>query len=307
MTTLFDRVMDNRIIHFGVRSRKGFTAIELLIVVAIIGILAALSIPRFLHVLRARQTADCTVNRITAQNAEWQYVIDSGIPSQSIDELIQKKYLATYPNCPAGGVYMWISEASEGNHFRNLGCSIHYFPLQSTTAPLTPQKTYNIDLGKDALKNTVKDLFASFEDYVKVWQSEQNKMPQAATATGYTSWNAALQADSPYAANRLSAKFWNEYFQYLGEKAINATNSEIADFKLFFKHDQAGNATPDIAGVYLKTVNGFSGIYFSTGEVISGNEKNGAYHYKNYIETVSYTSSGTAIGELKYKAIDGVK
>lgn len=123
---------------YGRSSKKGFTVIELLIVIAIVGILGALSIPRFLHVLKARQAADCALNRINTQNAEWQYIIDSGQPSQSIDELVQKKYIPSYPQCTAGGVYIWINEATEGNPFRNLGCSYHYFPLTLASATTTP-------------------------------------------------------------------------------------------------------------------------------------------------------------------------
>jgi hypothetical protein len=69
---------------------------------------------------------------------EWQFVIDKGRPSQGIDELIQNNYLPSNPQCPADGVYMWINEASEGNPFRNLGCSLHYFPSQKPAASLTP-------------------------------------------------------------------------------------------------------------------------------------------------------------------------
>jgi len=112
---------------------QGFSVIEILIVLSIIGILAGLSAPQLMYVMRARQTTSCAMQRIETQNAERQYVVDSGIPSTSINDLMQAKYLSTYPQCPAGGTYLWINDANQANPFRNLGCSIHYFP--STGGP----------------------------------------------------------------------------------------------------------------------------------------------------------------------------
>ncbi len=113
------------------QNSNGFSVIELLIVMSIVGILAGLSSPQLLHVIKARQATHCAMQRIEAQNAERQFVVDYGRSSTSIDELIQSKYLKDYPQCPAGGTYLWINDANESNPFRNVGCSIHYFKSSS--------------------------------------------------------------------------------------------------------------------------------------------------------------------------------
>jgi prepilin-type N-terminal cleavage/methylation domain-containing protein len=110
------------------KNYNGFTILEMLVTLSIIGILAGLSLPQLMHVIKARQSVGCAVNRIDIQNAEHQFVVDYGRPSATIGELMQNNYISAVPQCPAGGIYMWIKDATEANLFRNLGCSIHYFP-----------------------------------------------------------------------------------------------------------------------------------------------------------------------------------
>ena len=61
-----------------IRSRKGFTLIELMIVVAIIGILAAIAIPNFLRFQLKSKTSEGKVNLAAIRTAEESYLAEFG-------------------------------------------------------------------------------------------------------------------------------------------------------------------------------------------------------------------------------------
>ena len=76
------------------RKNKGFTLIELMIVVAIIGILAAIAIPNFLRFQLKSKTSEGKVNIAAIRTAEEAYVAEFGTyvasgvnPTGSVDSL----------------------------------------------------------------------------------------------------------------------------------------------------------------------------------------------------------------------------
>jgi len=90
-------------------SKQAFTLIEIMIVVAIIGILAAIVVPNFRKSLDTSRQRACALNRRTIDGLKLQWATDHRQPftvTPPEEELFGKHaYLEHKPGCPAGGAY----------------------------------------------------------------------------------------------------------------------------------------------------------------------------------------------------------
>lgn len=94
--------------------RRAFTMIELMIVVAIVAVLAAILIPNFLHARAESQTSACEGNLKNVATALEEYSVDHngqypGSSGSAIDVALfggsGNPYMAATPADPAGGGY----------------------------------------------------------------------------------------------------------------------------------------------------------------------------------------------------------
>jgi prepilin-type N-terminal cleavage/methylation domain-containing protein len=94
--------------------QKGFTLIELMIVIAIIAILAAILIPNFIHARAESQTAACEGNEKQIATAMEEYAVDNqGTYTQNLPAL----YLAVTPKDPVNNVAYGIVAPAGGGAY----------------------------------------------------------------------------------------------------------------------------------------------------------------------------------------------
>ena len=82
---------------------------EIMIVVAIIGLLAAIAIPNFIKARQASQRAACVANLRTIDGAKATWALEqrktnTDVPTDA-DLFGPTSYIREKPSCPAGGIY----------------------------------------------------------------------------------------------------------------------------------------------------------------------------------------------------------
>ena len=88
----------------------GFTLVEIMIVVLIIGILLAVAIPSFVQARETSRAKACVANLKQIDSAKQQYLMDKNVSTfTSATDLtaagLVTQYVRSAPICPAGGTY----------------------------------------------------------------------------------------------------------------------------------------------------------------------------------------------------------
>ena len=94
----------------------GFTLVEIMIVVAIIGMLAAIAIPNFVKARNTAQANACIANMSQIDGAIQQWALEKGKKdSEGVAPLEVAEYIKgkKIPKCPAGDDYTFGANLSE--------------------------------------------------------------------------------------------------------------------------------------------------------------------------------------------------
>lgn len=108
--------------------KHGFTLVEIMIVVAIIGLLAAIAIPNFMRARTTTQTNTCFNNIRQFEAAKAQYALEAGLSTGATiaDSTVLNGYLTNLTVgsvCPAGGTYTNMASIGTG-----VTCGTHGSP-----------------------------------------------------------------------------------------------------------------------------------------------------------------------------------
>ena len=95
-------------------SEAGFTLIELMIVMAIIGVLAAIAVPSFVSTVRRAKEAALREDLHTIRDAISSYTVDKEKAPNGLDDLVQAGYLKTVPKDPmTDRTDTWMTDHSD--------------------------------------------------------------------------------------------------------------------------------------------------------------------------------------------------
>ncbi len=108
------RILRNR------KTRQGFTLVEIMIVVLIIGVLLAIAVPNFIGARERSRANACRSNlrQIQAAKEQWAMATNQGPTATPNWGNLVPAFIQRQPSCPSGGTY------TIGNLQTNPTCSI---------------------------------------------------------------------------------------------------------------------------------------------------------------------------------------
>lgn len=150
--------------------KKGFTLIELIVVIAILGILALFLVPSFIGYAHDAKESICNSTMTSIQRAyQFQMAKQESNEDRSLLEKVMKNEFddfSTLPTCPTGGIYYVIDDGSDGVSAFKVACTEHSNVLGKIPTQIINQMDY--------FTKYVKDLDSNSEEFKKYYELYKN-------------------------------------------------------------------------------------------------------------------------------------
>lgn len=151
------------------KKRSGFTLIELIVVIAILGILALFLVPSFIGYAKDAQQATCEGNMNSIQRAYYFQMArqGSGENSELLEKVLKNEFndFSSVVKCSAGGVYSIVNHGVEGAPAFRVVCSKHSNELGTIPTQVLNQMLYFV--------NDVKNMEIDSEEFNKYYELYQ--------------------------------------------------------------------------------------------------------------------------------------
>lgn len=150
--------------------KKGFTLIELIVVIAILGILALFLVPSFIGYAHDAKESICNSTMTSIQRAyQFQMAKQESNEDRSLLEKVMKNEFddfSTLPTCPTGGIYYVIDDGSDGVSAFKVACTEHSNVLGKIPTQIINQMEYFTKYVKDLDKDS-----AEFKKYYELYKA----------------------------------------------------------------------------------------------------------------------------------------